>query len=160
MLFSGPLQPPLLGAAVASAKLHLQPEFSLLQQALVDRIDRTIDLAGTLGVPFVNSDRTPIFFVRFGAASAAISAVTSLRRQGIYTCVSVFPAVPQNQAGLRITISLHNTVSDIEQLMTAIAAETRRFGLGADAEVTVARPSSSPPAPAASSVRPAPLSST
>jgi 7-keto-8-aminopelargonate synthetase-like enzyme len=160
MLFSGPLQPPLLGAAVASAKLHLQPEFSLLQQALVDRIDRTIDFAGEMGVPFVNSDRTPIFFVRFGVASAAMSAVTSLRRQGIYTCVSVFPAVPQNQAGLRITISLHNTVSDIEQLMAALAAETRRFGLGAEAEIAVVPPPSTRAGTAPSSVAPSPLSST
>jgi 7-keto-8-aminopelargonate synthetase-like enzyme len=145
---------------VASAKLHLQPEFSLLQQALVDRIDRTIDFAGEMGVPFVNSDRTPIFFVRFGVASAAMSAVTSLRRQGIYTCVSVFPAVPQNQAGLRITISLHNTVSDIEQLMAALAAETRRFGLGAEAEIAVVPPPSTRAGTAPSSVAPSPLSST
>jgi 7-keto-8-aminopelargonate synthetase-like enzyme len=161
MLFSGPLQPPLLGAAVASAKLHLQPEFSLLQQALADRIDRTLDFAKETGVPFVNGDPTPIFFVRFGVASAAMSAVTSLRRQGIYTCVSVFPAVPQNQAGLRITISLHNTVSDIEQLMTALAAETRRFGLGTDEERDVAPPPPSARAPQApSSVAPPPMSST
>jgi hypothetical protein len=86
--------------------------------------------------------------------------VTSLRRQGIYTCVSVFPAVPQNQAGLRITISLHNTVSDIEQLMAALAAETRRFGLGAEAEIAVVPPPSTRAGTAPSSVAPSPLSST
>ncbi len=129
MLFSGPLQPPLLGAALASAKLHVQPEFSLLQQALCARIDRTITLGQELGVPFVSADRTPIFFVRFGLSSTTLAAVSSLRREGIYACASVFPAVPQNQAGVRLTISLHNTMTDIERMMRCLAAEVARHGL-------------------------------
>jgi 7-keto-8-aminopelargonate synthetase-like enzyme len=129
MLFSGPLQPPLLGAALASAKLHVQPEFSLLQQALGARIDRTIALGQELAVPFVSTDRTPIFFVRFGASSNTLAAVSSLRREGIYACASVFPAVPQNQAGVRLTISMHNTMTDIERMMKSLAAEVARYGI-------------------------------
>jgi 7-keto-8-aminopelargonate synthetase-like enzyme len=128
MLFSGPLQPPLLGAALASAKLHVQPEFSLLQQALAARIDRTIALGEELGVRFVGMDRTPIFFVRFGPSAETLAAVASLRREGIYACASVFPAVPQNQAGVRLTISMHNTMTDIERMMKALSLEVARHG--------------------------------
>ena len=38
MVFSGPIQPPMLGAAVASAKLHLDPSFDGLQAELHERI--------------------------------------------------------------------------------------------------------------------------
>jgi len=127
MLFSGPLQPPLLGAAVASARLHLTQELGGLQRALVERIDHALALASERGMRFASSDRTPIFFVRCGASANAFSVAGALRRQGIYTCVSVFPAVPQNQAGVRFTLSLHNTPEDIERLIDALAAETSRL---------------------------------
>ena len=40
MLFSGPIQPPMLGAAVASAQLHLDGGFSSLQAELAERMSR------------------------------------------------------------------------------------------------------------------------
>jgi 7-keto-8-aminopelargonate synthetase-like enzyme len=131
MLFSGPLQPPLLGAAVASARLHLTPEIAGLQEALMERIDRTLALGVARGVPFAASDRTPIFFVRCGQSSTAFAVASALRTQGLYTCVSVFPAVPKNRAGVRFTLSLHNTPEDIERLMDALATEIARLGITA-----------------------------
>lgn len=129
MLFSGPLQPPVLGAALASANLHVSTALPPLQQALMQRIDRVLALGEALGVPFASYDRTPIFFVKFGEASAALEAVTNLRRRGIYTCVSVFPAVPLNHAGVRFTVSVPNEMEDVEQLMLALADEVQRAGL-------------------------------
>jgi 7-keto-8-aminopelargonate synthetase-like enzyme len=38
MLFCGPIQPPMLGAAVASARLHLSEELVRRQEALRDRV--------------------------------------------------------------------------------------------------------------------------
>jgi len=40
MLFSGPIQPPMRGAAVTSARLHLQPAFPNLQAEAAARIER------------------------------------------------------------------------------------------------------------------------
>jgi 7-keto-8-aminopelargonate synthetase-like enzyme len=129
MLFSGPLQPPLLGAALASAQLHLTPEFPGLQQALLDRIDYAISIAPDHGVRFATQDRTPIFFVRCGPSSAAFTVAKALREQGLYTCISVFPAVPQNQAGIRFTLSLHNTRSDIDRLIEVLGKEMANAGV-------------------------------
>jgi 7-keto-8-aminopelargonate synthetase-like enzyme len=129
MLFSGPLQPPLLGAAVASAKLHVEPGFSDLQRGLAERIDRALGHAEELGVPLASRDRTPVFFVRCGPSQVAFDLVLALRERGFYVSVSVFPAVPQNQAGVRFTLSLHNTPADIDGLMAALADETRRLGV-------------------------------
>ncbi|HEX4339819.1 MAG TPA: aminotransferase class I/II-fold pyridoxal phosphate-dependent enzyme [Polyangiaceae bacterium] len=148
MLFSGPLQPPLLGAALASAKLHVQPEFSLLQRALVSRIDRTVALGKELGIPFVSTDRTPIFFVRFGPSAATLAAVNSMRRDGVYSCASVFPAVPQNQAGVRLTISMHNTMTDIEHMMKSLAREVAAHGITGESSDTLKAVSAGDIAPA------------
>jgi 7-keto-8-aminopelargonate synthetase-like enzyme len=139
MLFSGPMQPALLGAAVASANLHLQPEFVDLQQELVSRIERAHTVAGSLGMRFASRDRTPIFFLRCGPSRLTFELALGLRQRGIYVSISVFPAVPQNRSGIRFTVSLHNTPDDIDWLMEALSKETKRVG--------VARRASMPPPP-------------
>lgn len=129
MLFSGPIQPPMLAAALASAKLHQTPELPLLQRRLADRIDRVLELARELHVPLTTWARTPIFFVRCGRSQLAFRVVQALRERHLYVCPSVFPAVPRNHAGLRFTVSLHNAMEDIEQLMGEVAAQVREHGL-------------------------------
>jgi 7-keto-8-aminopelargonate synthetase-like enzyme len=131
MLFSGPLQPSLLGAALASAKLHLGANFSALQEGLVDRIEHAHDLANQLGLRFASNDHSPIFFIRCGPASAALALTKAMQERGLYVCVSVFPAVPHNESGVRFTISLHNTPEDIDCLMAALSAEVERLGISA-----------------------------
>ena len=125
MVFSGPVQPPMLGAAVASAELHLAPTFAEEQRRLLDRIDLTLSLCRERGVPLSAHDRTPIFFVPCGAAKRAFAAADQLRACGIYACVSVFPAVAENAAGIRFTISLHNEEQDIAQLVLALAQQVK-----------------------------------
>ena len=39
MIFSGPVQPPMLGAAIESAKIHLSDELPALQAALRERVE-------------------------------------------------------------------------------------------------------------------------
>lgn len=123
MLFSGPLQPPQLGAAVASARLHLRPDFATLQRQLAERIELTVETARQLAIPLASTDATPIFFLRCGAPSDTFSLAQALREKGIFAAVSVFPAVPQNQSGIRFTISRHNTPEDVRHLMEALAGE-------------------------------------
>jgi 7-keto-8-aminopelargonate synthetase-like enzyme len=131
MLFSGPLQPPLLGAALASAKLHLSPEFADLQQGLTRRIDHAHELSDKLGVPFSVVDRTPVVFIRCGPAGVTFELAKALRNEGVYACISVYPAVPMDQSGLRFTLSLHNTFEDIDHLMGVLSRELRRLSVAA-----------------------------
>lgn len=128
LVFGGPLQPPLLAAAVASAKLHLSPELPGLQQALTDRIKLAIRLASEQNVAFMDTSVSPIFFVRCRATEKTFSMIKGLRdNHGIYTCPAFFPIVPRGHAGVRITISLHNTNEDIATLIGALASEARRL---------------------------------
>jgi 7-keto-8-aminopelargonate synthetase-like enzyme len=131
LVFGGPLQPPLLAAAVASAKLHLSPELPLLQHALAERIDLTLKLADEYDVPFEDSSASPIFFIRCRTPEKTFSMIKGLREDhAIYTCPAFFPIVPRGQAGVRITVSLHNTMDDIRTLMSALRDESQRLDLG------------------------------
>jgi 7-keto-8-aminopelargonate synthetase-like enzyme len=127
MMFSGPVPPPMLGAALASAELQLRPELAALQAELRGRIELVVSTAKDLDLPLSNEDLTPIFFTRCGASSAAFSVAQTLQAQGIYACASAFPAVPQNQAGIRFTVSLHNTPEDIKALLELLSSEVTRL---------------------------------
>src|SRR5258708_13627096 len=63
MIFSGPLQPPLLGAAIAAARIHLSDEFPAMQQNLLDRIRLCNRLMLDKGLPRISHSLTPIRFV-------------------------------------------------------------------------------------------------
>ena len=131
MMFSGPVQPALLGAALASAKLHLRPEFVDLQRGLASRVDHAHARAGALGVSFAAKDRTPIALVRCGRSSTTFALAQSLIQEGFYACVSVFPAVPLGQAGVRITFSMENTIEDIDDMLEVLSRESSRLAVAA-----------------------------
>jgi len=149
LVFGGPLQPPLLAAAVASAKLHLSAELPILQQALAERIALTIKLADEHDVPFEDTSASPIFFIRCRTVEKTFSMIKGLRESyGIYTCPAFFPIVPRGQAGVRVTISLHNTIEDIGALVSALGAESRRLDLGrASGQRPAVTPMSTPAPP-------------
>lgn len=129
MVFSGALQPPLLGAAVASARLHLSPLLGQLQSELMSRLQLTVDLARKFHVPLGVESLNPVFFLRGGSTKNCFSLVTSLRERGACVCAAMFPIVPRGNAGARFTITLHNKPEDIETLMGWLALESERLGL-------------------------------
>jgi len=119
ILFSGPIQPPMLGAAVASSRLHLTVDHPKLQQELLDRIDYALIAASRAGLPLATRYRTPIFFIPCDSVDEATDAVRDFMKQGFYVCPSAFPAVPINRPGVRFTITLHNELEDIDAFMAA-----------------------------------------
>ena len=121
MLFSGPIQPPMLGAAVASARLHNDPSFELLQQELAALIAHAWRAVGRREIPLAGTDRTPIFMVPCDSPAIVFRTVGRLRDLGFYVCPSVFPAVPMNQPGIRFTITRHNAPADIDAFVDALA---------------------------------------
>ncbi len=126
MLFSGPIQPPMLGAALASAQLHLRAEHSATQAELARRIDYTLSAAARAGLPLATHHRTPIFFIPCDSVDEATDEVQRLMNNGFYVCPSAFPAVPVNRPGVRFTVTLHNELEDINALVEAAVAGTSR----------------------------------
>ncbi len=120
MLFSGPIQPPMLGAAVASARFHLTSEHASLQQELMRRIDFARSCADEAGLHLASGQRTPVFFLRCDAVREVNETVLRLWDEGFYVCPSTFPAVPMNWPGIRFTVTLHNEREDIESFIAAV----------------------------------------
>lgn len=129
LLFGGPVQPPLLAAAVASARLHLAPEFAGLQRELITRIERVNAKARELGIPLANHDVSPIFFVPCGPAERTYPIIRGLHERGVFVCLGAFPAVPHGRSGVRFTVSVHNTLDDVDHLLGALASELRFHGV-------------------------------
>jgi len=125
MIFSGPLHPAELGAAVASADIHLSPELEERQAIL----NRHIELmrAGLVeaNLPVVNTDATPLWFVRIGGSGQAMELARRMMDDGFYLNMAAFPAVPVGQAGLRLTHTVYHTSQQIEAMIESLARHVR-----------------------------------
>lgn len=121
MLFSGPIQPPMLGAAVGSARLHLSKELPALQQELASKIayaGRALESHELLvGAP----PESPIFQLHCDSARITHAIVKRMRELGYYCCAVTFPAVPVNRPGIRFTVCRHNLLEDIDAFVAALA---------------------------------------
>lgn len=121
MIFSGPIQPPMLGAALASARIHLSPELEQRQAALRDRISLCTELLREFCLPLACAELTPIRYVTLGLPRVAAEVAARLLDDGFYVNLAIFPAVPMKQAGVRFTLTLHHQPSDIRALVEALA---------------------------------------
>jgi 7-keto-8-aminopelargonate synthetase-like enzyme/predicted N-acyltransferase len=121
MVFSGPVQPPMLGAAVASAKLHLSDEIYPYQEALAERTRMVNRRMGELNLPLLVENEAPIFFVRMGLPRVAFRVVQRLMDEGYFINASVYPTVPMKRAGVRFAVTAAHRMEDIEGALTAMA---------------------------------------
>jgi 7-keto-8-aminopelargonate synthetase-like enzyme len=120
LMFSGPIPPAGLGAAVASAELHLSPEWEAMQSEVQDRIRFARAGLANAGLTMTTNDATPICMIQYDSSSSALATVGGLRERGFYCCVSTFPAVPMNKPSIRFTLSRHNSYEDIEALIAEL----------------------------------------
>lgn len=123
MIFSGPIQPPLLGAAIGSMKIHLSEELPGLQADLRRRIAFFNAMAHEKGIPLFSESQAPIGFISVGTPEVGYNMVRRLMNRGYYTNLAVYPSVPYKQTGLRIAINNHLSFQDIASLIGAIAVE-------------------------------------
>jgi 7-keto-8-aminopelargonate synthetase-like enzyme len=121
LIFSGPVQPPMLGAIVASARLHRTPEIAARQQLLRSRIALFNRLAAEARLPLVSDSEAPIRYVGAGVASVAYRLTSRLREAGFFVNTATFPAVPAKRCGARLTLTAHHTTDDVAGVVAALA---------------------------------------
>lgn len=121
VVFSGPLQPPMLGAALASARVHLSPEIEARQRALRARVERCNELARTLDLPLLAVNESPIFFFRCGLPRVAFAVAERLLERGIYVTASMYPSVPMHTAGIRLSLTTEHALADVERVAQELA---------------------------------------
>lgn len=122
LLFTGPLQPPMLGAALASARIHATPELGRLQAELQGRIEHANARCRELGLPLLfPHERVPIRFIGLGPRTASVAMAAHLKERGLLASCALFPAVPAHQTGIRFTLTRHHTLEDVDRLLEEIA---------------------------------------
>ena len=120
-VFSGPLQPPMLGAAVASAKVHLSNEIQTLQEIFRERVTLCNRLLREHDLPLLSVNEGPICFIRLGKVEAAMTVAERLIEEGYFINISHYPAVPTKRAGLRLTLTALHSPEDVRGVVDALA---------------------------------------
>ena len=71
----------------------------------------------TLELPLYTQDETPIQMIKIGDPKLTYIILEELIRKGIFTTAAVFPAVPLEDAGIRVTLTRHLKKGDIDMLL-------------------------------------------
>lgn len=100
LTYSGPQQPAVVGASVASAKIHLSDEIYTKQASLSTLVQECNKIIHQYGLPVISTSHIPIFFIGLGLPKVGYSMVKKLMDDGLYTNLGIFPAVPKNCTGI------------------------------------------------------------
>jgi 7-keto-8-aminopelargonate synthetase-like enzyme len=120
-IFSGPLQPAVLGAAIASAKIHLSDEIETLQNDLYENLLFFVEKSQQLNIPVISTQLTPIFYIGTGKPEVGAKMFHHLMDQGIFCNHAMFPAVSVKNSGLRISLTRSHSIADINRLLETVA---------------------------------------
>lgn len=119
--YSGPQQPPLVGASIASARIHLSDEIRQRQQGLASLVAYCNGQLEAYGLPVIMPSASPIFFIGLGLTRVGYNMVKRMMDEGLFVNLGIFPAVPETCTGVRFTLTLHHTFADIDRLVERLA---------------------------------------
>lgn len=122
LITSGPMQPSALGAAIASADIHLSPEIEELKEDLQENIKYTTLLLKKYGLPNLSEATSPIFFIAVGLPKIGYTLIERLMKDGHFLNLGIFPAVPIKNTGVRFTITRMHTFEQIEAMVKSMAS--------------------------------------
>lgn len=115
--FSGPIQVASLGAAIASADIHLSPDLPVLQRRFREQMTLVRSLLHEANLPLVGEEQSPIWFIKIGQADPAIEIVRTMMDAGFYVNPASYPAVPLGSAGIRFTNTLLHSERNLRDLV-------------------------------------------
>lgn len=126
-IFSGPIQPPMLGAAVASAKLHLSNDILSIQSKLKDLVRFTNNKLDELNLPQFQKTDSPLFFIPVGLPKICYDIIAKMKEKGFFLNTASFPAVPMRKSGIRFMINTFlnkEQINEMLDILSNIYAET------------------------------------
>lgn len=126
MITSGPMQPAVLGAAIASAKIHLSNEITGMQEALQDNIRFANLMLKKYQLPVISESDAAVFFIGVSTPGLGYNLVRRMLNRGFYVNLGIFPAVPIKNTGIRFTITRLHTFTQIQDMIQAMAEEFPR----------------------------------
>ena len=119
--YSHPLPPASVGAAIASAKIHLSDEIYKYQEELSDLVQHMNNRLVEKKLPNISSQYSPIYYIGCGLNKVTHNFVQRILNEGFYVNTATFPAVPNDKSGLRFTITRHVTKKDIDEFSDAMS---------------------------------------
>jgi 7-keto-8-aminopelargonate synthetase-like enzyme len=123
LITSGPMQPAQLGAALASAKIHLSDEIYEMQAELQDNIRFANLMLKKYKLPVISPSNAAVFFVGVSLPKLGYNMVRRMLNNGYYLNLGIFPAVPMKNTGIRFTITRLHTFTQIEEMIATLAHE-------------------------------------
>lgn len=120
MIFCGPIQPPMLGVACESARLHLSDEIYEKQQKLKELIDHCNQEILDSGLPQYEMNNSPVFFIPAGLPRVVHNMVKRLHQEGFYVNSASFPATPMKQGGVRFMMTANLDKEDVTRMIRAL----------------------------------------
>ena len=134
-IFSGPIQPPMLGAACASARLHLSGELASRQRRLAELVAHTNRRLDEAGLPQFEATDSPVFFVSTGLPEACMNLVEAMKHDGFLMNAAGFPATPMRRGGVRFVINVNLREDDIDRMVERLAHHYERAVVAAGSSV-------------------------
>jgi 7-keto-8-aminopelargonate synthetase-like enzyme len=120
MIFSSPMPPPMLGAAIKSADIFLSSELPKLQRALANNIGLFRSYLDEANFCTPSSLFSPVQYVLIGSQSDAVEIAKLVMGDGFLVNICAYPAVPKNKCGIRITIGTDTTEHQISGLVHSL----------------------------------------
>lgn len=120
LAYSHPLPPPMMGASIASAEIHLSSEIMLLQKSMKEKLEYTKELIEDSQLPLVSNPETPIFFIGTGQPTVGYNLNSRILNDGYYVTIGIFPGVPVKNTGLRFTINNHLSKPQIKGFIDSL----------------------------------------
>ncbi|MFY9310749.1 MAG: aminotransferase class I/II-fold pyridoxal phosphate-dependent enzyme [Bacteroidia bacterium] len=120
LIYSHPLAPPIIGAAIASAKIHLSDDIYRIQKELRENIDYCCRLLSKTELIIMSDPLTPIGFIGMGQPKVGYNMVKRLLNDGFFVNLALFPAVSVRNTGVRFSINRNVKKDEIKQFVDAL----------------------------------------
>lgn len=120
LVYSHPLSPAIIGAGIASAKIHLSSEIYDLQNEFQDKIKYCKNLLQNTELTVISDSITPINFIAMGHVKVTSNIVKKMLNDGFFVSPALFPAVPMKNSGIRCSINRHIEKNEIKAFVEAL----------------------------------------
>lgn len=127
IISSGPLPPPMLGAAIASARIHLADEIIGRQRRLAALITARNELLERLELPTPTLSESPIAFVDLDTETQVVRVANALRTAGFF--VNATPATA-GRCGIRFTTTVDTSARSLEEMLMVLADARQQLRRG------------------------------
>jgi hypothetical protein len=110
-----------LGAALASADIHLSDEIYTMQTDLQENIKYANLMISKAGLPLIKDLNSAVFYIGVSLPKIGYELIKEMMNDGYYTNLGAFPAVPMKNTGVRFTITKLHTFDQIEGMVKSMS---------------------------------------